>query len=97
MMNNEYRRVPTSAEVWAVLNARHASELRVYGSYSAPEGDSFGDPSKTVMKTEYSFEDARWPIMGACTTWDVADATFPRTSERTNYWLCVRTEAHEVA
>ena len=96
-MSDHYLRITTSAEVWNVLRARHAAELRVYGSYSAPEGDQFTGPSKAVMKTEYAFEDARWPLMGACTRWDVADTTYPRKSERTEYWLCVRTEAQEEA
>ena len=94
-MHNDYKRVPTNVEVFGTLKARHADDMCVYGSYSAPDGDSFGDPSKAVMKTEYAFKDARWPIMGTCTTWDVADKSFPRKSERTEYWLCVRTEAHE--
>ena len=94
-MSNDYRKVPTSAEVWAVLKARHADELRVYGSYSAPEGDEFGDPSTAVMMTEYAFEDAQWPLMGARTTWAVGDITYPRVTESTQYWLCVRTEGQE--
>ena len=96
-MSNEYSKVPTSAEVWAVLKARHGAELRVYGSYSAPEGDSFGDPSIAVMMTEYAFEDAKWPLLGARTTWAVGDASYPRKTESTQYWLCVRTEAQHEA
>ena len=34
-MNSEYRKVPTSADVWAALRARHVSELRVYARQRA--------------------------------------------------------------
>jgi hypothetical protein len=99
---NDYRKLPTSAEVWAVLKAKHGAELRVYGSYSAPEGDSMGDPSKAVMMTEYGFEDGKWPLMGARTTWDLGGRPpgmreYERFNERTEYWLCYRTEAQHEA
>ena len=94
-MTNGYRKEPTSAEVWAVLKARHNAALRVYSSYSAPEGESHGDPTKAVMMTEYAFEDAQWPLMGARTTWQVGDDTYPRKTERSEYWLCVRTESQQ--
>lgn len=55
----DYKKIATSAEVWAVLKARHGSALRVYGSHSAPEGDHMGDPTQAVMMTEYGFEGGR--------------------------------------
>ena len=90
MISAEYRRLPTSEAVWVAIQARHGSELRVFSSYSFPEGNRFGDPAKAVMETEYAFPGARWPLLGASTTWDVADTTNPRQSERTEYWLYVR-------
>lgn len=91
-----YTKITTSAEVWAVLKARHGAQMRVYGSYSAPEGDHMGDPTQAVMMTEYAFADAQWPLMGARTTWQVGDYSFPRQTEQSEYWLCVRTESqHE--
>ena len=94
---NDCKRITTSLEVWAVLMARHGEELRIYGSYSAPEGEMVGEKLTAVMKTEYAFEDGRWPIMGRRTTWEVGDTTWPRKSERNEYWLCVRTEAQDAA
>ena len=38
-----------------------ASELRVFGSYSYPSGDEFGDPSKGKMFTSYGFAQADYP------------------------------------
>jgi DNA gyrase subunit A len=67
---SDYKRVPTSAEVWAVIRARHP-EMRVFGSYSAPDGDQFGDPSKGKMFTSYGFEHGDFPVMEAQTTWEI--------------------------
>ena len=94
---NDYNRIPTSFEVWAVLMAHHAKALRVYGSYSAPEGEMIDGKLLAVMRAEYAFEDGRWPIIGIRTTWEVGDTTWPRKSEINEYWLCVRTEAQEDA
>ena len=93
---NRYRKVETSAEVWAVLKAKHGAALRVFGSYSAPEGDHMGDPTQAVMMTEYGFEDGQWPLMGARTTWELTEKPGERKNEQTAYWMCYRTEAqHE--
>ena len=94
---NDYNRIPTSAEVCVVLMALHAEELRVYGSYINPEGEMIDGNRRAVIKTEYAFEDGRWPIIGIRTTWEVGDTTWPRKSEYNDYWLCVRTEAQDAA
>ena len=84
-----YRKVPTSVEVWAVIRAKHP-ELRVFGSYSAPDGDRFGDPSKGVMITSFAFEDSDYPLIEAKTTWDIdPEKLYTRPNERHEYWLCV--------
>ncbi len=67
---SDYKRVPTSAEVWAVIRARHP-EMRVFGSYSAPDGGLVGDPSKGKMFTSYGFEHGDYPVIEAQTTWDI--------------------------
>ena len=94
---NDYNRIPTSFEVLDVLMTRHVQELRIYGSYINPEGEMIDGNRRAVIKTEYAFEDGRWPIMGRRTTWEVGDTTWPRKSEINEYWLCVRTEAQEDA
>ena len=86
---SDYKRVPTSAEVWAVIRARHP-EMRVFGSYSAPDGDQFGDPSKGKMFTSYGFEHGDFPVMDVQTTWDIdPNAPHKRPNERHEYWLCL--------
>lgn len=86
---SDYRRVTTSPEVWAVIRARHP-EMCVYGSYSAPDGDQFGDPSKGKMFTSYGFVQGDYPVIEAKTTWDI-DPESPRgrKNEQHEYWLCV--------
>lgn len=85
----DYKKVPTSAEVWAVIKARHP-ELKVFSSYSAPHGDRFGDPSECRMMTEYGFESCDYPIIGTETTWDKNyDKPCERLNEKHIYWLCV--------
>lgn len=87
----EYRIIPTSAEVWAVLHARHGKELKVFSTYSAPGGDEFGDPSIAVMFTAYGFACADdYPVMEARTTWRVnPEKSYEREGETTEYWLCI--------
>lgn len=91
-------KIPTSAEVWAVIKARHGNELVVFATYSAPDGDHYGNPQQGVMKTEYGLPGADYPLMGACTTWDIVPAGNVydrRQNERTEYWLCVNMKDSE--
>mgnify|MGYP000753590208 CR=1 FL=1 len=83
------RTIKTSAEVWAVIMARHRNELTVFSTLSKPDGDPMGDPEAAVMRTEYGFKSADHPLMGAKTTWRVGDR---EKTEETKYWLCVLLE-----
>ncbi len=86
---SDYKTIPTSAEVWAVIRARHP-ELEVFGSYSAPDGDQFGDPSKGKMFTSYGFRQGDYPVIQAETTWDIdREHEHKRLNEEHKYWLCV--------
>ena len=86
---SEYIRIPTSPEVWAVIKVSHPN-LKVFSSYSAPDGDSFGNPDECKMMTEYGFEGCDYPIIGAETTWDKKrDKPYERLNEEHIYWLCV--------
>ena len=81
--------MPTSPEVWAVIKARHP-ELKVFSSYSAPDGDPYGNPDECKMMTEYGFDGHDYPIIGAETTWDKNhDVPHIRLNEKHNYWLCI--------
>lgn len=86
----EYKKIPTTPEVWAVIRASHP-ELVVFSSYSAPDGDYLGGrPAINVMMTEYGFPDSDMPIIGAETTWkEHPTDKFKRDQEDHKYWLCV--------
>ena len=86
----EYSKHKTSPEVWAVIKAAHP-ELKVFSTYSAPDGDYFGDPSTCVMMTEYGFDGSDCPIIGAETTWDrnPDPNNYERINEKHEYWICV--------
>ena len=75
----DYRTVATSAEVWAVIRARHP-ELVPFGTASF-EGD---------MCTSFGFKGADFPLMEARTTWE-PDPERPshRINEQHRYWLCI--------
>lgn len=86
----DYKTEPTSAEVWAVIKARHGKDLKVFGSYSAPDGDFLGDPSICKMFTSYGFSNGDYPIMEAETTWRTnPEKRHERINETTKYWLCL--------
>lgn len=84
----DYKRIKTSAEVWTAIRASHP-ELVVFGSYSVPSGDWFGNPSKGRMFTSYGFSGCYFPVICAETTWDIScENPYKRDNEITKYWLC---------
>ncbi len=87
MRSDEYRKIKTSSAVWEAIKATH-DNLAVFSSYSAPDGDRFGDPSVCKMMTEYGFENCDFPIMGAETTWEKGE-DYKRVNWQHEYWLCV--------
>lgn len=89
----EYKKIPTTPEVWAVIRARHHNDLVVFSSYSAPDGDYFGNHNEGRMMTEYGFQGADCPLMGVDTRWNIDhDKPYNRINERHEYWLCVPME-----
>jgi hypothetical protein len=86
---NDYKRISTSVEVWSVIKARHP-EMVVFGSYSAPDGDEFGDSSKGKMFTSYGFESGDFPVIEAQTTWDITpEKPYKRENQKHEYWICL--------
>jgi hypothetical protein len=83
----KWKKIETSAEVWAVIHARH--NLQVFGSFSAPGGSPWGDPDQAEMQTSYCFHGSDWPLLEARTTWRI-DRSDPvkRYDEKREYWLC---------
>lgn len=83
-------RIPTSAEVAAVIRARHGKELTVFGSFSDPDGrfnGGAGDQGR--MDTMWGFNGADAPILEARTTWGIdPEQEHKRINEKHDYFLC---------
>lgn len=86
----DYKRISTSAEVYAVIKVRH-TELKVFSSFSDPEGTAFGGCGmQGRMETSYGFEGSDYPILDAKTTWDIdRDQPYKRVNEKHEFWLCL--------
>jgi hypothetical protein len=83
------KRLYTSAEVYAVLFAKHKDELIPVGSFSDPDGTFQGGPGTCGrMETEYGLKDADYPLIGIATTWAIVNG---KAAEKCHcqYWLCV--------
>jgi hypothetical protein len=79
--------VETSAEVWAVIRARHGDELSVFSTFSDPGGTFNGGPGlHGCMETTYGLHGADYPLIGARTTWDIGEKD-KRMNQRTEYFL----------
>lgn len=89
-----YVQTSTSAEVWAVIKARHGNDLTVFESFSNPDGTfNGGSPEFGYMVTAYGFKGARDPIIKARTRWKIDhEKPYNRIDETHEYWLCVARE-----
>lgn len=87
-----YFKIATSAEVYAVIFARHRDQLVPFSSFSDPEGGFSGGPRVLgMMSTEYCFKNADAPMIGICTTWPIAEDG--KEGNRSHeYWLCLPKE-----
>jgi hypothetical protein len=87
---SEYRQIPTTPEVWAVIRASHP-KMQVFSSYSDPGGRAFGGSGETGrMETAYGFEGQDFPTLAARTTWEIdPKQPYTRINETHEYWLCV--------
>lgn len=85
-----FRKIVTSAEVYAVLRAKHGSDMAVYSSFSDPDGTSFGGDGRVGrIETEWAMRDGTVPILAAKTTWEIDPSTpYKRINEKHEYWLC---------
>lgn len=89
-----HKRIATSAEVYAVIFARHRHQLKVFSSLSDPDGNQFGDGTTGRMETELYIDGADCPLLKIRTTWPITldgngNARPARDEERHNeYWIC---------
>lgn len=85
---HDYLCVETSAEVWAVIQARHRNQLRVFSSFSDPSGTQFGGGgTEGRMETTYGFARGDHPVIGAKTTWTIDGEV--RGERQTTYFMMI--------
>jgi len=93
----DYIKIPTSAEVWAVIRARHGKEMSVYSSFSDPDGTfngGFGEVGR--METAWALKHADYPLIEAKTVWDIdPEKPYKRLNETTEYWVCAPQRQHD--
>lgn len=91
MSGRGYEITETSAEVWAVIRAKHHADLVPFSTFSDPDGTMFGGSGQNGrMETAYGFQGADFPIMEAVTTWDIdRSEPYKRLNEKHRYWLCL--------
>ncbi len=86
---SDYKKIPTSAEVAAVIRARHGAELQVFSSFSNPDGRFMGGPGELgVMETGYGIRGTDFPLLWYRTEWQITP-TGRRGDETHSYWLCI--------
>jgi hypothetical protein len=95
-MTIEYTRKTVSAEVVAVLRAHFGPDMKVFSSYSNPDGND-GLSSRPCMETEWGYVHAPIPMCGALTAWEKGEQPHERVNEETTWWLCIPTHCDECA
>lgn len=89
MGSKDYITVQTNYEVWSAIRTFHG-DMVVYGSFSAPEGNYYGNQDQAKMFTSYGFEQGNYPVIEAETTWDIdRENPHKRQNEQHKYWLCL--------
>lgn len=65
----KYIKIKTSAEVIAVIKAKHYDELSVFGTISEPYGCPHGSSFNCRMMTQWGFSDSPIPLIEINETW----------------------------
>lgn len=93
-MMSDFHRIPTSAEVYAVIMARHRDEMSCFASFSDPDGTFNGGPGQVGrMDTAWGLRGTDFPILEIKTRWDIDPLTMGRRNQTSEYWLIVGKEA----
>ncbi|KVP76889.1 hypothetical protein WJ94_15870 [Burkholderia ubonensis] len=88
---DDFYRLQTSAEVYAVIMAKHRDQMRCYASFSDPDGTFNGGPGERGrMDTIWSIDGCAFPILEINTTWNIDPAQpFKRLNLRSVHFLCL--------
>lgn len=92
----EYSRLITSAEVYAVIFARHREQMKAFATFSDPTGTFNGNSGERGrMDTVWGIEGCDYPILEIRTSWDIdPEKSYVRLNEVHEYFLCMA-EANE--
>ena len=92
--NMVYGRIETSPEVYSAIFTKHRKDLVTFATYSAPDGDQFGDHKQGLMFTSWGIKGSDFPLIEAQTTWDIDSVPeiYKRNNEKHQYWICLPKE-----
>lgn len=85
----DYARLTTSAEVYAVIMAKHRDQMAAFATFSDPDGTFNGGPGVVGrMDTVWGIAGCDYPILEIQTRWDI-DPTQPhkRVDQTHSYFL----------
>jgi hypothetical protein len=83
--------ITTSPEVYHVIVARHGAQLKVYETFSDPDGTFNGGPGERGrMVTSWGYDGCDWPMLKTQNTWEIdPEQPYKRVNEERHYWLCL--------
>lgn len=85
----DYSRLITSAEVYAVIMARHRDQMRAFSTFSDPEGTFNGSAGLLGrMDTTWGIEGCDYPILEINTMWTIdPEKPYKRVDQVSSYFL----------
>lgn len=96
-MPDNYSRLLTSAEVYAVIMAKHREQMSCFASFSDPDGTFNGGPGvEGRMETVWGIAGTDYPLLEIRTSWKInPNATYARLEEKHSYFLLCAQRADE--
>ena len=84
-----YSRLITSAEVYAVIMAKHRDQMVAFETFSDPEGTFNGGPGEIGrMDTVWGIAGCNYPILEIKTRWDIdPEQPHKRINQTHSYFL----------
>ena len=84
-----YKEIETSAEVVAVIWAKHRKELIVFESYTDPDGTCPMGNGMPKAETAWGISGSSDPLFRTVHTWETGEDWYTKTKEKVVHTLCV--------
>jgi hypothetical protein len=85
---SDYTRLVTSAEVYAVIMAKHRDQMASFATFSDPDGTFYGGCGVGRMDTVWGIAGCDYPILEIQTRWDIdPDQPHKRVNQTHSYFL----------